>query len=290
MDLLETVGQCDNGYACVYQNNLSWSSPTTPLPAEAHPRVVFERLFGEGGTAADRRAALRRRASLLDWIREDTARLQNTLGADGPRESRPVSRDRPRGRASHPEGRGRDRRRSAARPRSADRRAGGVRRPRQADVRSAGARHAGGRDAGDHLPARARDEQPHLSRDRRPRSASSAHAPRERSRQDRADGEDQRVPRLAVRVLPREAEVDAGRRRLPARSLARALRQRHGQSQHPRSRQPADRRRRRRGRKGQGRPPHQVRGADAARQPPPDAARARRRPDGRLRRQPGQSR
>src|SRR5256885_13796437 len=41
MDLLQTVGQCDNGYACVYQNNLSWSSPTTPLPAEAHPRTVF---------------------------------------------------------------------------------------------------------------------------------------------------------------------------------------------------------------------------------------------------------
>src|SRR5207245_2155271 len=41
MDLLQTVGQCDNGYACVYQNNLSWSSPTTPLPAEAHPRIVF---------------------------------------------------------------------------------------------------------------------------------------------------------------------------------------------------------------------------------------------------------
>ena len=51
MDLMETVGQCDNGYACVYQNNLSWSSPTTPLPAEAHPRLVFETLFGEGGTA-----------------------------------------------------------------------------------------------------------------------------------------------------------------------------------------------------------------------------------------------
>jgi hypothetical protein len=82
MDLLQTVGQCDNGYACVYQNNLSWSSPTTPLPAEAHPRIVFERLFGEGGTAADRRTALRRRASLLDWVREDTSRLQKKLGPD----------------------------------------------------------------------------------------------------------------------------------------------------------------------------------------------------------------
>ena len=82
MDLLQTVGQCDNGYACVYQNNLSWSSPTTPLPSEAHPRIVFERLFGEGGNAADRRAALKRRASLLDWVRDDIARLQSTLGAD----------------------------------------------------------------------------------------------------------------------------------------------------------------------------------------------------------------
>ena len=81
MDLLQTVGQCDNGYACVYQNNLSWSSPTTPLPAEAHPRIVFERLFGEGGSAAERRAALRRRASLLDWVKDDTARLQKRLGS-----------------------------------------------------------------------------------------------------------------------------------------------------------------------------------------------------------------
>ena len=82
MDLLQTVGQCDNGYACVYQNNLSWSSPTTPLPSEAHPRIVFERLFGEGGTSEERRAALRRRGSLLDWVSEDVARLQGKLGPD----------------------------------------------------------------------------------------------------------------------------------------------------------------------------------------------------------------
>jgi hypothetical protein len=81
MDLLTTVGQCDNGYACVYQNNLSWSSPTTPLPAEAHPRIVFERLFGDGGSPADRRAELRKRSSLLDWMTDDISRLQNRLGA-----------------------------------------------------------------------------------------------------------------------------------------------------------------------------------------------------------------
>src|SRR5881628_705594 len=82
MDLLQTVGQCDNGYACVYQNNLSWSSPTTPLPAEAHPRIVFESLFGEGGSVADRIAALRKRASLLDWFGEDIARLKREVGPD----------------------------------------------------------------------------------------------------------------------------------------------------------------------------------------------------------------
>jgi hypothetical protein len=76
---LTTVGQCDNGYACVYQNNLSWSSPTTPLPAEAHPRVAFERLFGDGGSAADREAELRKSSSLLDWVRSDISRLQRKL-------------------------------------------------------------------------------------------------------------------------------------------------------------------------------------------------------------------
>jgi hypothetical protein len=80
MDLLTTVGQCDNGYACVYQNNLSWSSPTTPLPAEAHPRIAFERLFGDGGTPADRLSELRKSSSLLDWVKEDITRLQRKLG------------------------------------------------------------------------------------------------------------------------------------------------------------------------------------------------------------------
>ncbi len=80
MDLMQTVGQCDNGYACVYQNNLSWSSPTTPLPAEAHPRLIFESLFGEGGTAKERRAALKKKASLLDFVNEDLQSLKRELG------------------------------------------------------------------------------------------------------------------------------------------------------------------------------------------------------------------
>src|SRR5262249_53535839 len=80
MDMLQLAGQCDNGYACVYQNNLSWSSPTTPLPAEAHPRLVFETLFGEGGSKAERTTALKRPASLVDFVKEDIARLRRTSG------------------------------------------------------------------------------------------------------------------------------------------------------------------------------------------------------------------
>jgi hypothetical protein len=81
MDLLSTVGQCDNGYACVYQNNLSWASPTEPLPSEAHPRIVFESLFGDGGTPEQRRAALKTRASLLDSVTSEIKRLKNRVGA-----------------------------------------------------------------------------------------------------------------------------------------------------------------------------------------------------------------
>jgi len=81
MDLLSTVGQCDNGYACVYQNNLSWASPTRPLPSEAHPRVVFESLFGTGGTPEQRAAALKRRASLLDSVTGEIKRIGRRVGA-----------------------------------------------------------------------------------------------------------------------------------------------------------------------------------------------------------------
>ena len=80
-DLIAQVGNCDNGFACAYQNNLSWSSPTTPLPTEADPRVVFERLFGDGGPPERRRADLQRNGSILDWMNADMARLRRELGS-----------------------------------------------------------------------------------------------------------------------------------------------------------------------------------------------------------------
>src|SRR5689334_8500172 len=69
-DFTGYVGACSPGFNCSYMNTVSWSSPTTPLPMDINPRVVFERMFGEAGTAAARAARLRNDRSLLDSITE----------------------------------------------------------------------------------------------------------------------------------------------------------------------------------------------------------------------------
>ena len=80
IDLNFLGGQCENSYACAYMNTLSWSTATTPLPTENNPRIVFERLFGDGGTAEQRLARARENRSILDSVMADLARLQNSLG------------------------------------------------------------------------------------------------------------------------------------------------------------------------------------------------------------------
>jgi hypothetical protein len=80
VDLTTPIGGCDGGLSCVYNDCLSWSSPTTPLPTEANPRVIFERLFGDGGSAADRLAALREDGSMIDSLTKDIAKVQQKLG------------------------------------------------------------------------------------------------------------------------------------------------------------------------------------------------------------------
>jgi hypothetical protein len=70
---------CDEGYTCAYSNTLSWSSPTTPLPMERDPRLVFERLFGEGGNAKERILRLREDRSILDSVKGNMKQLQKTL-------------------------------------------------------------------------------------------------------------------------------------------------------------------------------------------------------------------
>src|SRR5512138_2503657 len=76
------IGSCDRDYGCIYMNTLSWRTPTTPLPMEINPRKVFERLFGDGGSAADRLARIKEQRSLLDAITKEAASLQVQLGAD----------------------------------------------------------------------------------------------------------------------------------------------------------------------------------------------------------------
>ncbi|MCP4944693.1 MAG: DUF1552 domain-containing protein [Planctomycetaceae bacterium] len=80
MDLTQMAGQCDNGYACAYQNNLSWSSPTTPLPSEAHPRIVFEAMFGHGGTATERAKSRKQQSRLLDSMADEIGQLKVRVG------------------------------------------------------------------------------------------------------------------------------------------------------------------------------------------------------------------
>ena len=81
IDLTMLAGMCDSAFSCVYLNTLSWSTPTTPLPTENNPRVVFERLFGNGGTYAQRAALARQNRSILDYVNEGFGRLSGSLTA-----------------------------------------------------------------------------------------------------------------------------------------------------------------------------------------------------------------
>lgn len=81
IDLNYLVGNCENGYSCAYVNTLAWRTPTTPLPTENNPRAVFERLFGDGGTAEQRLARIRKNRSILDSVLDDLTHLEGTLGS-----------------------------------------------------------------------------------------------------------------------------------------------------------------------------------------------------------------
>ena len=73
-------GSCDSG-DCFYVNTVSWRNETTPNLAEVHPRVVFERLFGDGGSSADRRARALVTGSILDSVLDEASRLAGTIGS-----------------------------------------------------------------------------------------------------------------------------------------------------------------------------------------------------------------
>jgi hypothetical protein len=79
----KTGGECDHGYSCAYQSNLSWRSETTPVAKQVNPRLVFDRLFGspagrEGGE--DLAKGDRHNKSILDFVGDDAKQLGQTLG------------------------------------------------------------------------------------------------------------------------------------------------------------------------------------------------------------------
>jgi hypothetical protein len=76
------AGDCDSGYSCAYTNNLAWRSETQPLPPILDPRAMFERLFGNGVALTPEARAQRNRVrrSILDFVSEDTRKLQNQVG------------------------------------------------------------------------------------------------------------------------------------------------------------------------------------------------------------------
>ena len=74
------IGSCDRDYGCIYMNTLSWRTPETPLPMEINPRKVFERMFGQGGSAAERVARIQEDRSILDAITREVSSLQLQLG------------------------------------------------------------------------------------------------------------------------------------------------------------------------------------------------------------------
>ena len=81
-DSIQNAGTCDTGYSCVYQHNLAWSSPTTPLTPEIDPRLLFERLFGAGRRNERQQNLLLRQQqqrSILDFILDDSRALQRQI-------------------------------------------------------------------------------------------------------------------------------------------------------------------------------------------------------------------
>ena len=275
MDLNPLAGVCNNGYSCVYQNCLSWSSPTTPLPSEAHPRVVFERLFGEGGNADARRAALRNRASLLDSFTKDIARFKQRVGAP----------DRVRLDQYLDSVRQVEREIERAEQAAADNKMPDLDRP--VGVPAAFADHAKLMFDLQILAFQAditRVITFQLTREQNNRTypeigvggpAPSDQSSRQRSGKGSEDREDQYVPCFAVFGIPAENEGHSRWRRLAPRSLGLPVRQRHGESQPSRSRKPSDPGRRRRRNRLEGRPAHPVREGNEPGQPPPHAARSR---------------
>ena len=149
-------------FSCVYTNSISWRTATTPNPHETNPRIVFQRMFGDGGSREERLAQMQEDRSILDWVTADIAHLQKQLG---PADRSSVNEYLDSVREVERRLQVAERQQSESvleLARSAGRGAGVVRRAREADVRPRGAGVPGRHHAGvrAHAPARSRPTAP----------------------------------------------------------------------------------------------------------------------------------
>ena len=201
------IGACDRDYGCIYMNTLSWRTPTTPMPMEINPRKVFERMFGQGGSARGAAARHGEDRSILDAVTQQIDDLQRSLGRN---DSRDASND-------YLESvREIERRLQVAGTRAAGRELDlppapvGIPFKFEEHIKlmyDLGARLSGQHHARVHVHGGARGEQPDLSAGRRPRRAPRDVAPPEPAGEDREAREDPDVPHRAVRRVPPEART-----------------------------------------------------------------------------------
>ena len=95
------VGSCDVGFSCAYMNTISWRTPTTPLPMEINPRVVFDRLFGDGATAEERLERIEQERSILDAVTGQVRHLRRQPGRERSQSRGGVPGHGSRDRAAH---------------------------------------------------------------------------------------------------------------------------------------------------------------------------------------------
>ena len=120
-DFSGLVGSCDVGFSCAYMNTISWRTPTTPLPMEINPRVVFTRLFGDGANAEERLQRIDEQRSILDAVMGQVKHLEGQPGPERPQSNGRLPGYGSRDRAAHSTCRKTERQLHAGRARLADR-------------------------------------------------------------------------------------------------------------------------------------------------------------------------
>ena len=223
---LSDAGSCDSG-DCFYVNTVSWRNPTTPNPAESHPRIVFERLFGDGGSAGRAVGAGEGNRQPSRFGHAGSAVARQSAGTGRHQQAERIPGFGPRNRAAHSErgGAGRAVGRVAG---SADRHPGFVRGAHQADAGPGGAGLSGRHHSRLHDDLLPRAQHADVPEHRRAGAAPSDVASPERPRADREEGQDRYLSRPAAHVFPDEVAGHAGRRRLAARSQPDHVRRRDG--------------------------------------------------------------